>query len=312
MKKIIAIRALAFLMLIGGVSVLKTAPVQAAYVSPVTNAKQTVAAKNSVTLEWSPSEDAVEYRVYFKDAMDDKEYRLSGKTSDSRYTLTGLKDGVKYNVQIKAFDGAAESSPRTVYDVITLPDKLEGLQQERWYYFIHILDIKWDRKTGVSGYEVSLSNSKGKILQKKDVKTASVSFNNMKDSVYTVNVRAYTDYQNARHYSSYSSINCIPQARINRLKIKNGKLTLDWKKVEGATGYKIYVSNKPASGYKLAKTVGKKKKSCTLTKIKKKKINSKKKYYVYVETVCNKGKNKGTSGALYYWSTKDGKFRYLT
>ena len=298
-------------MLIGGVFLLKTAPVSAAYVSSVTDLKQTGAAKDSITVEWAPSEHALEYYVYYKDSIEDKEYRLSGKTTDTRYTITGLKDGVKYYVQVKASDGTTESSPRTIYDAITLPDKVEGLQQDRWYYFIHILDIKWNKKSGVTGYEVSIANSKGKVLQKKDVTSANVSFNKLKDSVYHVTVRAYTVYQNNRYYSSYSSVNCIPQARISKLKIKGGKLTMSWKKVDGATGYKIYVSNKPNKGYKLAKKVGKKKSSCTLAKIKKTKIKSKKTYYVYVQTICNKGKNKGTSGALYYWSTKNSSFGYL-
>ena len=311
MKKNIAIRVLLFLMLIGGVFIQKTAPVHAAFVSSVTDLKQTGAAKNSITIEWSPSENAVEYHVYYQDIQTDKEYRLSGKTTDTKYTITGLNDGVKYYVQVKASDGTTESSGKTIYDAITLPDKIAGLQQERWYYFIHVLDIKWDKKSGVSGYEVSLSNSKGKVLQKKEATTASVSFHDLKDSVYTINVRAYTDYQNTRYYSSYSSINCIPQARISKLKIKGGKLTMNWKKVDGATGYKIYVSTKPNKGYKLAKTVGKKKGSCTIAKIKSKKIKSKKTYYVYVQTVCNKGKNKGTSGALYYWSTKNSSYGYL-
>ena len=311
MKKKIAVRLLMFFMLVGGVSFLKTAPILAAYVSSVADLKQTGAAKNSITIEWSPSEEAVEYHVYYKDNLTEKEYRLSGKTADTKYTITGLKDGITYNVQVKAFDGTTESSPRTIYDAVTLPDRIEGLQQDRWYYFLHVLDIKWNRKSGVSGYEVSLSDSKGKVLQKKDVSTASVSFNNLKDSVYTIAVRAYTVYQNNKYYSAYSSINCIPQARISKLKLKGGKLTMNWKKVDGATGYKIYVSTKPNKGYKLAKTVGKKKSSCTIAKIKKTKIKSKKTYYVYVQTVCNKGKNKGTSGALYYWSTKNSSFGYL-
>ncbi len=260
MKKKIAVRLLMFLMLVGGVSFLKTAPILAAYVSSVADLKQTGAAKNSITIEWSPSEKAVEYHVYYKDNLTEKEYRLSGKTADTKYTITGLKDGITYNVQVKAFDGTTESSPRTIYDAVTLPDRIEGLQQDRWYYFLHVLDIKWNRKSGVSGYEVSLSDSKGKVLQKKDVSTASVSFNNLKDSVYTIAVRAYTVYQNNKYYSAYSSINCIPQARISKLKLKGGKLTMNWKKVDGATGYKIYVSTKPNKGYKLAKTVGKKKK----------------------------------------------------
>lgn len=311
MKKSITIRLLAFFMLIGGLCLVKAAPAQAS-VSGVTDLKQTGAAKNSITVSWTPAKDAVTYNVYYKEAGADSDYRLSGSTANPAYTLQGLQDGVKYYVQVKASDGTTESYGKTLYDAVTLPDQIRGLKQKRWYYFIHILDIEWERKSGVTGYEVTLSSSsKGKLLQKKDVGTASVSFHQVKDSVYTVKVRAYTVYQNVKYYSSYSQINCIPQARITKLKLKGGKLSVSWKKVDGATGYKIYVSNKPKSGYKLVKSLGKKKGSCTLAKIKGKKIKSKKAYYIYVQTVCNKGKNKGTSGALYYWSTKNGSYGYL-
>lgn len=310
MKKSITIRLLAFCLLIGGLCFVKAAPAQAS-ISGVTNLKQTGAAKNSITVSWTPVKDAVTYNVYYKEAGADSDYRLSGSTANSVYTLQGLQDGVKYYVQVKASDGTDESYGKTLYDAITLPDQIQGLRQDRWYYLLHILDVKWERKSGVSGYEVSLSNSKGKVLQKKDVTYASASFNQVMDSVYTVKVRAYTMYQNVKHYSSYSQINCIPQARITKLKIKGGKLAVNWKKVDGATGYRIYVSNKSKSGYKLVKTLGKKKGSCTLAKIKGKKIKSKKAYYVYVQTICNKGNNKGTSGALYYWSTKSSGYGYL-
>ncbi len=312
MKKSIAVRILAFLMLIGSFSLFYTISAQAA-VSAASNVAQTNAGKDSITVTWAPSKNASEYHIYCKE-WEASEYTLAGVTTGTEYTITGLKDGTKYYVQVKASDGTEESYGASVYNAVTLPSQVTGLRQERWWYFAHSLDLKWDKKSGVRGYEVTLSNSKGKVLRSQNAYAyaSGTTLYNLKDSVYTIKVRAYTAYNNNTYYSSYSSINCIPQARINKIQIKNKKLTFNWKKVDGATGYQIYVSMKPKKGYKLAKTVGKKTAGCTLAKIKGKKINPKKTYYVYVKTICKKGKKKGTSGALYYWSSKTGKYDYLS
>ena len=112
MKKSITIRLLAFFMLIGGLCLVKAAPAQAS-VSGVTDLKQTGAAKNSITVSWTPAKDAVTYNVYYKEAGADSDYRLSGSTANPAYTLQGLQDGVKYYVQVKASDGTTESYGKT-------------------------------------------------------------------------------------------------------------------------------------------------------------------------------------------------------
>ena len=163
MKKSIAVRILAFLMLIGGFSLFYTISAQAA-VSAASNVAQTNAGKDSITVTWAPSKNASEYHIYCKE-WEASEYTLAGVTTGTEYTITGLKDGTKYYVQVKASDGTEESYGVSVYNAVTLPSQVTGLRQERWWYFAHSLDLKWDKKSGVTGYEVTLSNSKGKVLR---------------------------------------------------------------------------------------------------------------------------------------------------
>ena len=56
------------------------------------------------------------------------------------------------------------------------------------------------------------------------------------------------------------------------------KITLKWKKIAGACGYKVYISTKSGKGYKKVKTCGKNSKGCTITKCGKKKLSKKKTY----------------------------------
>lgn len=74
---------------------------------------------------------------------------------------------------------------------------------------------------------------------------------------------------NGKTYTSYSGVKkgkaTLSKTTINSVKRNGKKVTLRWKKVSGASGYKIYYSKKKSSGYSLLKTV--KKGSSTSVKI---------------------------------------------
>jgi hypothetical protein len=125
-------------------------------------------------------------------------------------------------------------------------------------------------------------------------------------------VRAYTTLNGQTYYGDWSdAAYFFTQPRITKAKVSGNKLTVKWKKVGGATGYDIYVSTKPTTGYKKVKSVSAKASSVTLTKLKGKKISSKKKYYVYIATKKKTSTGTYTSGKLYYWNTKNSSFGYF-
>lgn len=287
--------------------------VQAASIGSVYSLQQTGADKNSLTVSFDAAENAVSYNVYYQEYASEGDYILAGNTTATSYTLTGLKSATKYYVKVVGTDGIEEGYGRTLYDAVTLPDKMSGLKQEKWWYYIHVLDVTWDRQSAADGFEVTLYDDKGKKVKTQNLggHSNSASFRKMKDKVYTVKARSYMTYNGQKYYSSYASISCLNQARVTKAKVKGSKLTVSWGKISGATGYQIYVSTKPTSGYKKIATISKKKNSCTIKKLSGKKISSKKTYYVYVKTVCNKGKLKNTSGALYYWNTSNSGYGYL-
>ena len=291
--------------------------VKAADVGYISSVQQTGADKHAVTVTWTPVSDATSYNVYYADYSKgyDAEYVLAGSTADTSYTITGLDDGSKYDVKVAPVNATGEGYGKSCYDdVITLPDSLSYLKQTKWWYFIHQLDVEWEKQNAVDGYEVVLYDNNGKKVSKQ-ILTGSYSyyttFKNMKHKVYTVQARSYKVWNGTKYYSSWSKIYCLNQARITSAKVSGNKLNIKWGKVAGATSYEVYVSTKPKSGYKKVATVSKNKSSYTVKKVKGKKISSKKTYYVYVKTVCKKGKTKNTSGALYYWNTKSNGFGYL-
>jgi len=288
------------------------------YMSDVT---QTAAAKNSITVQWSAVEGVTGYNVYVKDSDYNVEnYTFVGTTTNTSYTITGLKGGMKYYVKVYALEGTTESDYDQLSDAITLPDKLTGLKQEKWWFFIKKLDVCWDKQSGADGVEVTLYDNKGKKVKTKTVTGSysdSTEFDNMKDKVYTVKARSFKTYNGVKYYSEEASVKCLNQARIKSIKVNGKKLTVKWGKIGGATGYNIYVStqmdktSKRPKNFKKVATVKAKKSSYTIKKVNKKKISKNKTYYVYIETVCNKGGTKNTSGGLYYWDSKTGGFGYI-
>ena len=74
------------------------------------------------------------------------------------------------------------------------------------------------------------------------------------------------------------------------------KITVTWKKIIGASGYRVYISTKCTVGWKKVKSLSSKKKSCTITKYGKKKLSKKKTYYVKVQYLTKVGKKNVASG----------------
>lgn len=278
-----------------------------AYVDNVSSSSisQTGQTKNTLTIRWSPSEDAVKYRLYILNSDDyDGDYAYVGETTSTNFTFKNLKSGTEYNTRIVSVDATGEESyPTTKYgNLFTLPGSVSGFKQERWYYFAKSIWLEWDIQTGVSGYEVSLYNAKGKKVKQKKTTSDWITFDISSNQVYTAKIRAYTTINGKTYYGSTAKTYCITQARVRSARLANKKLTIKWNKVPGATGYDIYVSTKKNSGYKKVKSVSAKTTSCTITKFNKKKL-TKKRYYVYVETKKKVGKKTYKSNALYAWQS---------
>ena len=233
--------------------------------------------------------------------------KLFAKTPNTFYKITGLEDGKKYYVKVEPYAADGSIGSGRSLTIETMPARVKNFRQERWWYFINMLEVAWDRIETADTVNISLYNSKGKKVQSKILSpsSSSVSFSKMKDEVYTVKIQASRTINGNTWQTPVSTIQCFNQARISSAKVSKKKLTVKWKKVGGATGYDIYVSTKQKSGYKKLKSVGKNTTKATFSKFKGKSFNPKKTYYIYIETKKKYGKRIDKSGRLYYWNTKN-------
>lgn len=288
---------------------------------------QTDATTDSVTISWeAPSYyTPINYKVSLGHV--DEDYNTTWElvqtlsATQTSTVLTGLEAGshqkIKitydyYNYSNVLTEATLASSYTGIY---TLPGKVTNVKQERWYYFILTFNATWDKQDAVDGYEYYVYKSNGKVKEKGTVTSNSLSVNDISNSmVYTVKVRAYKTINGEKVYGAWSKkAYFFTQPRVTKAKVSSKKLTVKWGKVNGATGYDVYVSTKETSGYKKVKSVGKNTRSVTIKKFKGKKISSKKTYYVYVVTKKKVGSTTYKSGKLYYWNTKQStdKFGYF-
>lgn len=226
------------------------------------------------------------------------------------YNITGLKPGAKYSIKVTC-DRTYTSSTGTVShdaeyyvgttQVATRVVKPTGVKQVKWWYYIKNVEFTWDVQKAATGVEWKLCKaSTGKKVKGGSSTYPSSSFTANKISnnvVYTVQVRAKDKY-GWSPWSDKAYLFTQPMLT-KKTKATNGKLTLAWGKINGATGYQVFVSNKEKSGYKKVATLKSTKSSYSLKKFKGKKISKSKKYYAYIVATKKVGGKTYTSGKLY-------------
>lgn len=150
------------------------------------------------------------------------------------------------------------------------------------------IKLSWTKQNGVSGYEIYRYNKSTKKYEKIATNTKA-SKNSYTDkskeagSTYQYKVRAYVNVKKKKTYGSYSSV-LKTATKTSTPKLtgtpQSKKAKLSWEKVEGATGYEIYMSTKKSSGYSKIKTISKGK-TVSYTK---KGLKKNKKYYFKIRT----------------------------
>ena len=303
---------------------------------------QTGETTNSITVSWDAPKvndnTAVTGFVIGIGANSDASYDMMNTApikagaDTTSYTFEGLNPGTKYNVYVGytskqkyynsktgsyEWENSKNIGPVGHGDIRTAPGSVTGLNQSKWWRQAKEVDVTWDEQDAVDGYEYIFSEADGKKLDSGSVDSAKYSHKINNNTIYKISVRAYSNINGRAYYSDWTpeSYLMIQPSRadndsIVNAKIKGGKMTVSWKKLKGASGYNVYVSTKPHSGYKKIKSV-KANKSSVTAKFGKKKFNSKKTYYIYVQAYKSVSGVKTTTGVNYITVYKKGKLSCL-
>lgn len=157
--------------------------------------------------------------------------------------------------------------------------------------------VSWSGVSGAQGYIVYRSTKRSSGYSQ--VRTLSASARNYTDTglktgtTYYYKVRAYKTVSGTRHLGAYSAVvNAKPVlAKAKKVKAKRAgkrKIRVSWKRVAGASGYKVYRSTKKNKGFKAVKTI----KKAKTVKYTTKKMKKGKRYYFKVRAYRNVGGKK--------------------
>lgn len=308
-RKAIAVAAIFVASLMVCVLAMAAQPAKA-YAASVT---QTGATASSITVSWTDPNAGNDYYTTtgYKVSWGNSSSEIKGTVNNqlnTSYTITGLNTGSEYYVKVEytyvSKSTGSSYGPYTLgstYDAATRVVKPTGVKQVKWWYYIKNVEFTWDVQKAATGVEWKLCKaSTGKKVKGGSSTYPSSSFTANKISnnvVYTVQVRAKDKY-GWSPWSDKAYLFTQPMLT-KKTKATNGKLTLAWGKINGATGYQIFVSNKEKSGYKKVATLKSTKSSYSLKKFKGKKISKSKKYYAYIVATKKVGGKTYTSGKLY-------------
>lgn len=272
---------------------------------------QTAQNQTSITISWAPNSRAEAYYVRIG-----ADYTSAGaaqpvtlQPNQTSYTFNNLQPGTEYYATVSYkytnYSGEARTSECAYGRIKTLPGKVTGVNQVKWWYFIENVEVKWADQTGVDGYEFIMKDEKGKTIKAASTYGTSTSSSVKNNMVYNIVVRAYSTINGQKYYGDWSDkAYLFTQPMVKKATVTGGKLKLTWEKTNGVTGYDIYISNKEKTGYKKVKSVGKNKSSVTLSKFNGKKFSAGKTYYVYLVAKKKVGKTTYTSGRLYTYNVK--------
>ena len=231
--------------------------------SAPTNLKAVSAGYNSDTLTWSAVPGATGYEIY-RSTSDSSGFVTIATTSSTSYTDIGLTTGTTYYYQIKAYTTVDTtniySEATTAVSAKPIPATPTGLKAVSAGYNSN--KITWTAVTGASGYSIYRSTSPtSSFAYIKAVTTASYTNTGLTTgTTYYYQIKAYTLVDSTKNYSAATaavSATPLPATPTGLKAISAGynsnKIT--WTAVTGATGYSIYRSTSPTSGFAYIKAV---------------------------------------------------------
>lgn len=297
------------------------------YVTGITSVAATITQaaqdKNSVTITWPAQESAVEYYVGIGADMQTARAQAESKAitlpaATTSYTFSGLTEGTSYYAYVRykyvSKSNKTYESSVGYEEIVTLPGKVTGVNQSKWWYYAKSVDFEWNAQgaAGAVRYEYVVRDNKNKVLKTDDTSSNRGGYSSVKNNkLYKLQVRAYIVVNGQKIYGEWSDIAYLfTQPMVKKASVSGNKLKISWGKIDGMTGYDVYVSTKEKSGYKKVKSLSKSKSSLTVSKLKGKKFSKKKKYYIYIVGKKKVGKITYTSGKHYTYEAKQGKLNW--
>ncbi|HXH74804.1 MAG TPA: fibronectin type III domain-containing protein [Bacteriovoracaceae bacterium] len=202
---------------------------------------QTKASKGIISLAWSPSIRATEYKVYSGTSPSSITTLVPSCTGTNSYCdLSGFPDGVLYYFNVVASNPVANKDINSITSAMSI-SAFDILSSDKGDQYI---DLTWSAATGSTSYKILYGTSSGAYSNTISNVTSPYTLTGLSNGInYYVRVEAI----NANNGSSLSDSQIIqkpfgpPPAPAGISLIANPNvMTLTWDPVIGADSYKIY------------------------------------------------------------------------
>ncbi len=200
---------------------------------------KTIASDNKVTMTWDKVTGATKYAVYI---YDNGAYVCkSNAVTGTSYAFTGLKNNVKYGFKVKAYvNGAWKNASAIVYGTpltVGIPQNVKTTAGN------NKVTMTWDAVTGASQYAVYVLQNGSYVCKNNAVTGTSYTFTGLTNgTAYSFKVKALVNgvWKAASAAVSGTPTNAgIPQNL--KTTAGDGKVTMTWGAVSGATKYAVYM-----------------------------------------------------------------------
>lgn len=223
------------------------------------------AAYNQINLAWAQTAQADGYEIYRNGQL----LQTVWGGNNCSYADTAIACGTTYTYQVRPFKNANGTTSYGAFSgeasaVTSLPGtSMQGVDSQEY----QVLTVSWNQGEGATGYELYRSNTSGTgynyLADITDGNTTSY-----RDTAVTVGetwfykVKPYRMENGQKVYGSESGevsglVTLGSVSGVNAWASAYNRIELTWNKLSYATGYEIYYSTSPDSGYQFLKKVGK-------------------------------------------------------
>lgn len=188
------------------------------------------------------------------------------------YKLNGIKNDTNYKFAIKSFvkgdNGTKYGDVYTCTSNSGKADKVKELSKSG--ETASSVTLKWNKLQGATGYRVYKYDAQNKkYVAIKTTSGLSYKVTGIEDgNKYYFKVRAYYKAEGKNYWGSFSDtlkIDSIGKTKLTKSKVTSSAITLKWKAIDGAKGYRLYKYDVANKKYVAVKTVSAL--SCTVTNL---------------------------------------------
>ncbi len=217
---------------------------------------------DEVDLYWNDALLADGYRVFIRE---NNKWKVVADTEDTEFTVEGLVASTKYTFAVRSYrvvsGGYTWSTKYSTVSACT-----DELDDEDWSILYATagttsIELKWTKVYGVSGYRIFRYENK-KWIKVKDVNASTLNYTvtglkGLTQYTYAVRPYAKTGLYGVK-WAALSNTAKATTKNPKQVQLKgtsnSNSVTLSWDKVEGATGYRVYIRQNGA--WKALKTLG--------------------------------------------------------